>query len=125
MKVLIADPQPKVRRALSIWVNNQPGWELAGEVGDAFDLLVTLDPLSPGVVILDHSLPGLPIEDLVARVHQASKRIAIILLTTGPLDRHQTDALNADFYVSKVDPPDRMLNAILMAKCRLESKGLL
>ncbi len=122
MKVLIADSQPKVRRALSVWVNSQPGWEIAGEAGDAVDLWDKLDQLTPGVVILDCGLPGLPTEELVARVRQATKGGAIILLTTGPIDRRQADALNADFYVSKVDPPDRMLDAILKAKCRLENK---
>ncbi len=122
MKVLIADSQLKVRRALSIWVHNQPGWEIAGEAGDAVDLWDKLDQLTPGVVILDCGLPGLPTEELVARVRQASKGVAIILLTTGPIDRRQADSLNADFYVSKVDPPDRMLDAILKAKRQLEGK---
>ncbi len=123
MKVLIADPQPKVRRALSVWVSSQPGWEIAGEAGDADDLWDKLNQLAPGVVILDRDLPSLPAEELVARVRQTSKGIAIILLTTGPLERRQADTLDADFYVSKVDPPDRMLDTILKAKFQLEGRG--
>jgi len=123
MKVLIADPQTTVRHALSIWISGQPGWEIAGEAGNSFDLLNKLDQISPEVVILDRDLPGLPAEELVARVRQASKGVAIILLTSGPLERCQTDALDVDFNVSKFDPPNRMLDAILKAKCRLESKS--
>ncbi len=123
MKVLIADPQPKVRHALSVWVSNQSGWEIIGEASNSADLLNKLDMLSPGIVILDCDLPGMPAEELVARVHQVAQGVAIILLTPGPLERHQTDAVNADFYVSKVGPPDRMLNAIWKARLRLERKS--
>lgn len=123
MKVLIADPQPKVRHALSIWISGQPGWEIVGEAGSSLDLLDKLKQLSPGVVILDRDLPGLPAEELVAQVRQASKGLAIILLTSGSLERCQTDALDVDFIVSKIDPPNRMLEAILQAKCRLENKS--
>jgi DNA-binding NarL/FixJ family response regulator len=122
MKVLIADPQPKVRHALSIWISGQPGWEIVGEAGSAVDLINKLDQLSPGVVILDRELPGLPAGELVARVRLASQGVAIILLIGGPMERCQADALDADFYVSKVDPPNHMLDAILKAKHRLESK---
>jgi DNA-binding NarL/FixJ family response regulator len=122
MKILIADPQPKVRRALSIWINRQPGWEVAGEAGSSFDLLDKLDELSPGVVILDRDLPGLPPEELVKRVRRASRGVVIILLTSGPLERCQTDVLEVDFFVSKVDPPNRMLDVIWKALGRQESK---
>jgi DNA-binding response OmpR family regulator len=73
-------------------------------------------------VILDRDLPGLPYGELVAWVRQAVPGVAIILLTAVPLERRQADALDADFRVSKVDPPDRMLDAIFQAKRRLESR---
>jgi len=112
MKVLIADPQPTVRHALSIWINRQPGWEVVGEACSSNDLLDGLDQLAPELVILDRDLPGMPAEDLVPLLRQASKRVVIILLTSDPVECSQTGTPGVDFYVSKVDPPNRMLDVI-------------
>jgi DNA-binding NarL/FixJ family response regulator len=116
MKFLIADAQPKVRHALSVWISGQAGWQVAGEADSSFDLLTRLEQLSPGVVIVDSNLPGMPTGELVARVRRASKGVLIILLTSGPLEPCQVDTLDVDFLISKVDPPDRMGDAILKAR---------
>ncbi len=113
MKLLIADPQPKVRHALIIWISGQPDLEFVGEADNAMDLLTKLDQFKPEVVILDCSLPGMPPSELTASIRRASKDVVIILLTSNPLDRCQTDGLDVDYVVSKVDPPNRMLDVIL------------
>ncbi len=123
MKVLIAVPQPKVRRALNVWMSGQPDWEVIGEAGDSYGLLAMLNQLSQGVVILDCDLPALPVEELVRQVRQNSKDVTIILLTNGPLEHCEDLAMDVDFNVSKVDSPTRMLETISKARNRLERKS--
>ncbi|MCL4562074.1 MAG: hypothetical protein M1281_15870 [Chloroflexi bacterium] len=123
MKVLIADPQTTVRHALCIWISGLPGWEVVGEAIDSFDLIDKLNQLSPGLVILDCDLPGLPIDLLVERMRQVAIGVTIILLTNVPLESCQKDGMDVDFHVSKVDPPNRILETISKAKRRLEGKS--
>jgi DNA-binding NarL/FixJ family response regulator len=120
MRVFIADPQAKVRHALTIWVSKQPGWEVAGEAATAQELCARLGQLAPGVVILDRDLPGLLPAELVALVRRSAPRAAIILMTNGPIERRQAEALQADFTISKLDSPDRMLEAITQVQQRFK-----
>ncbi len=122
MKVLIADPQPTVRHALSIWISGQPGWDVVGEAGDSSDLLEKLDQLSPEVVILDRDLPGTPVGELVKRLRQVPAELVIILLTSSPLEHFPAEALDVNYCASKIDPPHRILDAIINAKSKLENK---
>jgi len=115
MKILIADPQPKVRHALFVWISGQPGCEIVGQAGDAGELMALLERLSPEVVILDRDLPGLPPAELVACMRQAQNQLVIIMLISAPLERCFSVKLDVDYVISKVDPPGRMLDVIRSA----------
>ena len=127
MKVLVADPQPSVRHALSVWISGKIGWEVVGESGDSSDLLKKMSQLKPELTILDKDLPGDSTKELVAGIRQASKRVAVILLYYDSLEDLQVEQLMVDFFASKVDPPARMLDTLLKAQTWLENqekKGL-
>jgi DNA-binding NarL/FixJ family response regulator len=122
MKVLVADPQPSVRHALSVWINGQLGWDVVGEASNSFDLLDRLVHLTPEIIIMDRDLPGVSSKELVAEIRQRSKGAAIILLCNCALEQVHADQLDADFFVSKIDPPARMLDIFLKARIWLESR---
>jgi DNA-binding NarL/FixJ family response regulator len=121
MKVLIADPQTTVRHALSVWISGQPGWNVVGESSNSYDLLDKLTQLSAEVIIMDRDLPGLSSKELVTRIRQESKEVAIILLFNNSMEQFHPDNLDVDYCASKIDPPTRMLEAILKARRRYES----
>jgi DNA-binding NarL/FixJ family response regulator len=123
MKVLVADPQPTVRHALSVWIVGQLGWSVVGESSDSFDLLDKLNQLVPEVVIIDRDLPGISTKELVAGIRQGSKAMVIILLSNSPLEQSRSDKLDVDFFVSKIDPPARTLDTFLKAESWIESKS--
>ena len=123
MKVLIADPQTTVRHALSVWISGQPGWSVVGESSNSFDLLDKLSQLAPEVIIMDRDLPGLSSKELVARIRQESKEVVIILLFNNSIEKFHPDKLDVDYCASKIDPPTRMLEAILRARSRYESNS--
>ena len=124
MKVLVADPQPSVRHALSVWISGQPGWDVVGDCGDAFDLLDKLIRLTPQIIIMDKDLPGISSPQLVAEIRQRSKEVAIILLHNGSLEQTSLQKLDVDFFTSKTDPPARILDTFMKAKVWLESKSI-
>lgn len=123
MKVLVADPQPSVRHALSVWISGQPGWDVVGDCGDSFDLLDKLIRLTPEIIIMDKDLPGISSQELVAEIRKRSKEVAIILLHNGSLEHTRSDKVDVDFFASKIDAPARILDTFLKAKVLLESKS--
>ena len=124
MKILVADPQPSVRRALSVWIEGQLGWEVVGESSDAFDLLEKLIQLTPEMVIIDRDLPGISTREFVAEIRQRSNAVVIILLYNGSLELTHADRLDVDFFASKIDPPARILDTFLKARIWLESRPI-
>ena len=124
MKVLVADPQPSVRHALSVWINGQLGWVIVGESSDALDLLDKLMRLAPELIIMDSDLPGMASKELVAKIRQSSKDVAIIFLYNSSLEQFFPDKLDVDFYASKIDPPARILETFLKADAWFENKSI-
>ena len=52
MRILVADNQPKVRYALRVLLEHQPGLEVVGEVADGAALLAQVKATHPDVVLL-------------------------------------------------------------------------
>jgi len=70
MNILIGDAQPRVRFGLRILFEQQPGWNIVGEVDDAQGLLDAVRLYRPDLVLLDWELSGMPAEELVTQIRQ-------------------------------------------------------
>jgi DNA-binding NarL/FixJ family response regulator len=112
IRVFIADDQPKVRFALRVLLENKPNMEIVGEADEAGELLSQVTKASPGVIILDWLLPGLPEIGSIASLRDVCPDIFIVALSGRP--ELGQEALNdgADAFVSKIDPPDRLLEIL-------------
>jgi DNA-binding NarL/FixJ family response regulator len=74
MRILLADGQSKVRFALRVLLECQPGVVVVGEAADAEDFLGQTEEICPDMVLLAWELPGLvPSDDLVRRFCQQSR----------------------------------------------------
>jgi DNA-binding NarL/FixJ family response regulator len=121
VRVLVADSLSKVRHALGVLVRQRPGLELAGEATDARDLLAKAGAITPDVVLLDWKLRGLPIDDVIPAVRKCCPEAFLIVLSDHPEARRSALRAGADAFVSKVDPPERLVAAIDLAKCRSDA----
>jgi DNA-binding NarL/FixJ family response regulator len=112
MRILLADDQPKVRYALRVLLRRQAGVEIVGEAIDAQELLERTAHLSPNLILLGWELPGRSTSDLLSSLRRICPSLMIIALS-GRLEARQV-ALDcgADAFVSKSDPPDRLLATI-------------
>ncbi len=119
MRILLADNQPKVRFALRVLLKRQSGLQVVGEAIDAQDLLEQTAQLSPDLILLGWELPGSSTADLLPSLRCVCPSLLIIALS-GRLEARQI-ALDcgADAFISKSDPPDRLLAAI-KAYCKEE-----
>jgi DNA-binding NarL/FixJ family response regulator len=112
MRILLAEDQPKVRYALRVLLERQPGLEIVGEVVDAENLVSQVLRSLPDVVLLSWELPGKIEATLLSELHQARPALAVIALSGQPEARRSALSAGADDFVSKGDPPDHLLAAI-------------
>lgn len=111
-RIVIADGRPKVRFALRALLGRQTELDIVGEAQDAEDLLAQIDQSCPDVVLLDWRLEGLETADLLAALRWRCPSVYVIVLSGRPEARRPALDAGADVFVSKIDPPDRLLAAI-------------
>jgi DNA-binding NarL/FixJ family response regulator len=112
MRILLADDQPKVRFALRVLLERQPGLAIVGEATDRNDLLHHVQMTLPDVVLLGWELPGLRATDSLSLLRQIRPNLLVIALSGRSEARLAALSAGADAFVSKGDPPDRLLAAI-------------
>jgi DNA-binding NarL/FixJ family response regulator len=112
MVILVADRQPKVRFALRVLLERQPGLESIWEAVDAESLLAQLQVRCPDVVLLSWELPGLSAARTLADLRDLCPELGVIVLSGRPRAQKAALAAGADAFVSKTDPPERLLGAI-------------
>lgn len=112
MRILLADSRPKVRFALRALLERQPGLHVIGEAIDAQDLLARAEETSPDVLLLDWELPGRDPAELVSELRQVCPDLDIVALSGRVNARRAALAAAVDRFVSKGDPPERLLAAI-------------
>jgi DNA-binding NarL/FixJ family response regulator len=118
MRILIADPQPKVRFALRVLLEQQPGLEVVGEAGDAHCLLSEVEGACPDAVLLGWELSGMPVERLMKELRETCPKLIVIALSGRLEAKRAAAALGADAFVSKSNPPEHVLAAITSCECQ-------
>ncbi len=111
MRVLIADDQPQVRSALRLLLKQQPGMTVVGEAGDAEQALELAAAHQPDLVLLDWELPDRG-GAVLAELRVVRPGLVVVALSSHPEARWAALAAGANAFVSKGDPPDRLLATI-------------
>lgn len=112
MRILLADGQPKIRFALRVLLQRQPGFTIVDEAADAAELLLQAMNTCPDLVLLAWDLPGLAERDLVPALRRVCPNVVIISLSSRLEARRAALEAGVDAFVSKGDPPERLLAAI-------------
>jgi DNA-binding NarL/FixJ family response regulator len=112
MRVLLADDQSKVRAALRLLLQEELGLSVIGEAIEAEDLLAQVEAMQPDLVLLDWELPGLRTDDHLPALRRLCPRLKIIVLSGQPEARRAALAAGTDAFVSKGEPPERLLSVV-------------
>jgi len=111
MDILLADDR-KVRLALRVLLEQTPGLTIVGEASNAQSLLAQASATRPDLVLLDWTLPGLHEDGSLGTLRRIYPNLSVIVLSGRPEARKRALAAGANAFVSKVDPPERLLAAI-------------
>ena len=112
MRVLLADDQLPVRSALRLLLEQEPDFQVVGETADATGLLLAAAEKAPDLVLLDWELPGLPADQLLRLLQYERPSLKIIAMSSKPESRQAALNKGADAFVSKNEPPERVLAII-------------
>ncbi len=116
LRILLADSQPKVRFALRVLLEHQAEFEIVGEIEDDKELLARTEAISPDLVLLHWRLNGSVAADVLPELRAVCPGLRVIVLSARPEAQEAALAAGADAFVSKVDPPERLMAAIRSVK---------
>jgi two-component system response regulator AlgR len=112
VRILIADHQSAVRSAVRLLLEERLESDVVGEAANSQELLAQLEHLRPDIILLDWDLPGGSTVDLLGAFRGLDRQPKVIVLGAHPEVGQATWAASADAFVSKGDPPRRLLAAV-------------
>ena len=86
-----------------------------GEAAEAGKVLPQIEAVHPDLVLLDWNLRGLAQTRLPSALHERYPDLIVVVLSAQPEVRQAALEAGADAFVSKADPPERLLEAIQAA----------
>ena len=120
MRVLLADDQAWLRSAIRLLLEEQPEIEIVGEAPDAATLEQLAKLRIPDLILLDWELPGLRVaadrRALLRVIRRYNPRLQVIVLSGRPESSRGALSAGANAFVSKADPPERLLAALQKAQ---------
>jgi len=81
LRILIADDQPYMRRAVKALLESQDGWVVCGEAADGLEAIEKTEKLQPDVVVMDMIMPNLNGLEAARRIHREFPDSHILILT--------------------------------------------
>jgi DNA-binding NarL/FixJ family response regulator len=122
MRVLLADDQPALRSAVRFLLEQEPNVAIIGEATDVSGLIDRVAELHPDLLLLDWELPGLTstrsVRDVINYLYASCPNLQIIVLSGRPEASRHALAVGAGAFVSKADPPERLLAALRRVKMK-------
>lgn len=111
-RILLADDQKAVRRALRLLLEQEESCTIAGEVQDAGGLLAAVESGAADLVLLDWELPGLEVARLLSLSNGKGARIRVIAMSSRPEAQAAALAAGVDACISKGKPAEEVLETI-------------
>ena len=112
MRVLIADDKDSVRYGLSTLLDEQSAVEIVGEAKSFKNLLHQIQIDCPDMILLSWELPGQDGETLIKSMRLICPNVTIVVMSSQPEAAKRALKLGADDFVSKAEPPKRLLDLI-------------
>lgn len=124
VRILVADSRDDVRSALRLLLEQDTGTVVTSEATRAEDLVEQVRLTHPDVIMLDCDLPGLEADELLPALRSICPSIRVVALCARSEVRQAALSAGADAFVSKADPPQRLLNAVRQGSGLRASKPL-
>jgi DNA-binding NarL/FixJ family response regulator len=108
-RIFIACADERLRIALFIFLEGEPGLAVVGFTDRLENLLPQLEAAQAEVLLLEWQLAQPALREVMDRVHRLSHPHKIIYFSGNPEERQQILADGADYVILKNAPPDELL----------------
>ena len=115
MRILIAEDEPEVQAALHILLKHQPAIEVVGEVATLPELAEQIEIHQPDRLILDWGVVA-STPTVLSGWRARHPQLAVIVISGRSDVRQAALDAGADAFVSKNDPPERLLAAVRLPR---------
>jgi len=112
MRILLADEEPRVRSAIQLLLEEEPLVDIVEEVANVQELEDHVRIHYPDVLILDWALSGSAPKNLLTSLRNFHPGLFIIVLDSKPQTRQIALVAGANEFVSKNEPPEKLMAAI-------------
>jgi len=114
IRVVIADDHRVVRDGLCYLLGQESDVTVVGEAGDGQHAVDVVAATRPDVLLLDLYMPGLDGHAVLAALHDAPHRPAVVVLTSAPDDENLVRAMHggAIAYLLKTAPAEYVIAAV-------------
>jgi DNA-binding NarL/FixJ family response regulator len=109
---MIADDQERLRAALRLLIQQEPGFEVVAEVNTPGETLKSAQALQPDMVLLDWELDGAHTPVLAAALRALPCAPLVLALSSQPEAEEAALAAGADGFISKGNPPECVRQAL-------------
>jgi DNA-binding NarL/FixJ family response regulator len=114
LRILIAEDHQTVREGIKLLISAQPDMAVVGEAGDGEDAVKLAKELSPDLVLMDVSMPGMNGLRATKELRRINASVRILTLTRHTDDGYLRQLIGAgsNGYVLKQSAPEQLINAI-------------
>ena len=109
-RILLVDDHPLTRSALA-GLLRQHGFDVVGEAEDGEQAIARAAELSPELIVLDLSMPGLDGLTALPQLREAAPECEVVVLTASETEENLLAAIRAGAagYLLKSEPPERIV----------------
>ncbi|HTI17615.1 MAG TPA: response regulator transcription factor [Trinickia sp.] len=113
-KIILVDDHPLVRDGLRMRLEGVPGFQVAGEAGNAGDALALAEALNPDLALMDVGMNGMNGIALAALFHERFPAVRVLMLSMHDNIEYVTQAVRAGAigYLLKDSPASEIVHAI-------------
>jgi len=116
MRVIVADDERQVRSALRLLLEQEENVDIIFDTDNLAGLLEQMDDLCPDLLLLDWDM-RLPVMSgaMIQTLRHHCPDMHILAMSGRPESQAQALHAGVDAFVSKGDPPDRLLESVRKA----------
>lgn len=112
MRVFVADDEPRVRHALRVLLDRQPGLEVVGEAASVPELRRRLERYKADLLVLDWTLVRDEPHNALDDFRWVCPGLRVLILGGSPEARRLALEAGADAFACKCDTPQNLLGAV-------------
>jgi DNA-binding NarL/FixJ family response regulator len=113
-KIILAEDHPLFRRTIKSKLEEIIDFKIVGETGDGLELLALLEDLTPDLIVLDITMPGLQGIEATRKIKEIYPEVKVLILTMHKDKEYLQQALaaGAKGYLPKEGADTELIPAI-------------